>query len=37
MDRKKVEQWAAANAYTLIFLSFMFFVTWAIVTIIGLS
>jgi hypothetical protein len=26
--RKKIQLWAAQNAYTLVFLSLMFFITW---------
>lgn len=28
LEREKVRGWASKNAYTLIFLSFMFIVTW---------
>ena len=31
--RSKIQRWAAENAYTLIFLSAMFVVTWIILTI----
>lgn len=31
MTRHHVREWASKNAYTLIFLSTMFFVTWIVV------
>lgn len=32
----RIRRWAARNSYTLLFLSFMFFVTWLIEILIGL-
>lgn len=31
--RDKVREWAAHNALTLIFLSFMFFLTWIVIVV----
>ena len=28
--RSRIQQWASENAYTLVFLSIMFFITWSI-------
>lgn len=35
-DAHKVKLWAYENAYTLIFLAFMFFITWGIITVVAL-
>lgn len=34
MTREKIREWAAKNALTLIFLSFMFFFTWFLLAIV---
>ena len=31
--RRRVQRWAAQNAYTLVFLSVMFFITWSILVV----
>jgi hypothetical protein len=34
--RDSISAWAAKNAYSLVFLSIMFFVTWVLIFVIGL-
>ncbi len=31
--KRRVQRWAAQNAYTLVFLSVMFFITWTILVV----
>lgn len=33
-NREKIQEWAAKNAYTLLFLSLMFFITWTLFAIV---